>query len=118
MESFFGSHGPTSDAGATRIKAMRWPASLRLGHTTMLTGKAIQISNSGVGLLMDRTVREGETALVRVDAFVDGNPLRLQARTSVVCCTCVGMDGFRISLRFQDLDEDAQNAVDALLRAR
>jgi hypothetical protein len=97
---------------------MRWPASLRLGHTTVLTGRAIQISNSGVGLLMDRTVREGETALVRVDAFVDGNPLRLQARTSVVCCTCVGMDGFRISLRFQDLDEDAQNAVEALLRAR
>ncbi len=47
-----------------------------------------------------------------------GNPVRLQARTSVVCCTCVGMDGFRISLRFQELDEDAQNAVDALLRAR
>jgi hypothetical protein len=30
----------------------------------------------------------------------------------------VGMDGFRISLRFQELDEDAQNAVDSLLRAR
>jgi hypothetical protein len=97
---------------------MRWPASLRLGHSTVLTGKAIQISNSGVGLLLDRTVREGETALVRVDALVDGNPLRLQARTSVVGCTCVGMDGFRISLRFEELDEDAQNAVDSLLRAR
>lgn len=118
METSFSSHGPSSDAGATRIKAMRWPASLRLGHTTVLTGKAIQISNSGVGLLIDRAVREGETALVRVDALVDGNPLRLQARTSVVGCTCVGMDGFRISLRFQELDEDAQNAVDALLRAR
>jgi hypothetical protein len=67
---------------------------------------------------MDRTVRVGETALVRIDALVDGNPLRLQARTSVVGCTCVGMDGFRISLRFQELDEDAQNAVDSLLRAR
>nr|WP_298718699.1 PilZ domain-containing protein [uncultured Steroidobacter sp.] len=118
MESLFSSHGPASDAAATRIKAMRWPASMRLGHTTILTGKAIQISTSGIGLLMDRTVREGETALVRVDAFVEGNPVRLQARTSVVCCTCVGMDGFRISLRFQELDEDAQQAVDALLRAR
>lgn len=118
MESFFSSHGPSPDAGATTIKVMRWPASLRLGHTTVLTGKAIQISNSGVGLLLDRTIREGETALVRIDAFVGGNPVRLQARTSVVCCTCVGMDGFRISLRFQELDEDAQNAVDTLLRAR
>jgi len=117
MESIFSSHRASPDA-ANRIKAMRWPASLRLGHTTVLTGKAIQISSSGVGLLLDRTIREGETALVRVDAFVDGNPLRLQARTSVVCCTCVGMDGFRISLRFQELDEDAQSAIDALLRAR
>jgi hypothetical protein len=117
MESFFNSHGPPSD-GATRIKVMRWPASLRVGHATVLTGKAIQISDAGVGLLMDRTIREGETGLVRVDAFVGGNPVRLQARTSVVCCTCVGMDGFRISLRFQELDEDAQNAVDALLRTR
>ncbi|GFE88988.1 PilZ domain-containing protein [Steroidobacter agaridevorans] len=97
---------------------MRWPASVRLGHATVLAGKAIQISNTGVGLLMDRTIREGETALVRVDAYVSGNPVRLQARTSVVCCTCVGMDGFRISLRFQELDEDAQNAVEAMLRAR
>lgn len=118
MESFFSSQGPSSDAGATRIKAMRWPASVRLGHATVLAGKAIQISNTGVGLLMDRTIREGETALVRVDAYVSGNPVRLQARTSVVCCTCVGMDGFRISLRFQELDEDAQNAVEAMLRAR
>jgi hypothetical protein len=118
MESFFSSQGPSSDIGGTRIKTMRWPASLRLGHATVLTGKAIQISSSGVGLLMDRTIREGETALVRVDAFVEGAPVRLQARTSVVCCTCVGMDGFRISLRFQELDEDAQNAVDAMLRAR
>lgn len=118
MESFFSSHGPASDTGATRIKVMRWPASVRLGHATVLSGKAIQISNTGVGLLMDRTVREGETALVRVDAYVNGTPVRLQARTSVVCCTCVGMDGFRISLRFQELDEDAQNAVDAMLRAR
>jgi hypothetical protein len=117
MESIFSSHGPSSDA-ATRIKVMRWPASLRVGHATVLNGKAIQISNSGVGLLMDRTLREGETALLRVDAFVAGTPVRLQARTSVVCCTCVVMDGFRISLRFQDLDEDAQYAVEALLRAR
>lgn len=118
MESFLSSHGPSSDNQATRIKAMRWPASVRLGHTTVVTGKAIQISSSGMGLLMDRTIKEGETALVRVDAFVNGNPVRLQARTSVVCCTCVGMDGFRISLRFQDLDDDAQSAIEALLGAR
>lgn len=118
MESFFNPHGPAADAGATRVKAMRWPASLRMGHTTVLTGKAIQISNTGVGLLLDRTLREGETGLVRVDAFVAGNPVRLQARTSVVCCTCVGMDGFRISLRFQDLDDDAQTAIDSLLQTR
>lgn len=116
MESLFSSAGLPPDA--TRVRPMRWPASLRLGHTLQLTGKAIQISSSGVGLLLDRTVREGEVGLVRVDAFVAGNPVRLQARTSVVCCTCVGMDGFRISLRFQDLDEDAQSAVDSLLHAR
>lgn len=117
MESIFHSSGAAADAGA-RVKNMRWPASLRIGHSTILTGKAIQISASGLSLLLDRTVREGEIGLVRVDAFIDGNPLRLQARTSVVCCTCVGMEGFRLSLRFQDLDDDAQNAIEALLRAR
>lgn len=117
MESFFRSIAPTADAGG-RVKNMRWPASLRVGHATILTGKAIQISSSGLSVLLDRTVREGEIGLVRVDAFVAGNPLRLQARTSVVCCTCVGMEGFRLSLRFQDLDDDAQNAIESLLRAR
>jgi hypothetical protein len=117
MESIFSSTGPAPDAAA-RVKTMRWPASLRLGHTTQLACKAIQISSSGIGLLLDRPVREGETGLVRVDAFVAGNAVRLQARTSVVCCTCVGMEGFRISLRFQDLDDDASHAIEALLRTR
>jgi hypothetical protein len=117
MESFFGSTGPAPEA-AGRIRPMRWPASLRLGHSMQLTGKAIQISGSGVGLLLDRPIREGEIGLVRVDAFVAGSQVRLQARTSVVCCTCVGMDGFRISLRFQDLDDDATDAIEALLRTR
>lgn len=117
MESFISSAGPSPEA-ANRVKIMRWPASLRVGHTTQLVGKAIQISSSGVGLLLDRPVREGEIGLVRVDAFVSGNPVRLQARTSVVCCTCVGMDGFRLSLRFQDLDDDAQTAIDTILHAR
>ena len=116
MESLFSSTGPAPDG--TLVRSMRWPASLRLGHTTELTGKAIQISSNGLGLLLDHTVREGEVGLVRVDAFVGGSPVRLQARTSVVGCTCVGMDGFRISLRFQDLDEDALSAVETLLRAR
>jgi hypothetical protein len=116
MESIFSSAASTPDVA--RVKTMRWPASLRLGHTTQLTGRAIQISSSGIGLLLDRPVRESEIGLVRVDAFVGGQPVRLQARTSVVCCTCVGMDGFRISLRFQDVDEDAQNAIDKLLHAR
>jgi hypothetical protein len=117
MESLFSSAGPNSDSGV-RVKVMRWPADLRLGHTTILEGKAIQISSSGVGVLLGRSVREGETGLVRVNAFINGAPVRLQARCTVVCCSCVGMAGFRISLRFQELDNDAQDAVDKLLHAR
>lgn len=117
MESLFSSAGPPSDTGA-RVKVMRWPANLRLGHATVLEGKAIQISGSGVGLLLSRSVREGDVGLVRVNAFINGAPVLLQARGSVVCCACVGMDGFRISLRFLELDEDAQDALDKLLHAR
>lgn len=117
MESLFSSTGPTSDTGV-RVKVMRWPATLRLGHTTVLEGKAIQISSSGVGVLLGRSVREGEVGLVSVNAFINGAPLRLQARGSVVCCACVGMQGFRISLRFLELDEAAQDALDKLLHAR
>ena len=97
---------------------MRWPADLRLGHATLLEGRAIQISSSGVGLLLSRSVREGEVGLVRVNAFINGAPVRLQARGSGGCCACVGMDGFRISLRFLDLDDDAHDALDKLLHAR
>lgn len=101
-----------------RVKVMRWPGSLRLNHSTVLEGKAIQISSGGVGLLLGRSVREGETGLVRVNAYINGAPVHLQARASVVCCTCVGMEGFRISLRFLEMDDDAQDALDRLLHAR
>lgn len=109
--------GSSNDPGM-RVKVMRWPGSLRLGHATVLEGKAIQISSGGVGLLLGRSVREGETGLVRVNAYINGAPVQLQARASVVCCACVGMEGFRISLRFQELDDDAQDALDKLLHAR
>jgi hypothetical protein len=117
MESLFSSAGPAPDPGM-RVKVMRWPGSLRLGHASVLEGKAIQISSGGVGLLLGRSVREGETGLVRVNAFINGVPLTLQARASVVCCACVGMEGFRISLRFLELDDEAQDALDKLLHAR
>jgi hypothetical protein len=117
MESLFTSAGPSNDPGM-RVKVMRWPGSLRLDHTTVLEGRAIQISSGGVGLLLGRSVREGETGLVRVNAFINGAPLILQARASVVCCACVGMEGFRISLRFVDLDDEAQDTLDKLLHAR
>jgi hypothetical protein len=116
MESLFSSSGPASDPGL-RVKVMRWPGSLRLG-ATVLEGKAIQISGGGVSLLLGRSVREGETGVVAVNAFINGAPLHLQARASVVCCACVGMEGFRISLRFLQLDDDAQDALDKLLHAR
>lgn len=117
MESFFSAVGPTADSGA-QIKVMRWPASLRLGHATVLTGKAIQMSSSGTSLLLPNLVREGEIGLLRVDAYIGGNSVCLQTRVSVVCCTCVGMNGFRLSLRFQDMDGDAMGALDTLLHAR
>ena len=117
MESFFSSAGPAPDAGA-RVKVMRWPARLRLDPATTLNGRAIQISSSGVSLLLPRSVREGERGLVRVDAFISGNPVRLQASGNVVCCACVGMEGFRISMRFAPLDADALMALDTLLHAR
>jgi len=97
---------------------MRWPADLRLDHSTVLTGKAIQVSMSGISLLLDRSVREGESGLVRVNAFIHGAPVRLQARGSVACCSCVGMEGFRVSLRFLNLDDDAYDALERLLHAR
>lgn len=117
MESLFSSAGPSSDTGA-RVKVMRWPANLRLGHAAVLEGKAIQISSSGVSLLLGRSVRDGEIGFVQVNAFIHGAPVRLHARGSVVCCACVGMEGFRISLRFLELDDDAQDALDKLLHAR
>lgn len=117
MESFFSATGPNVEAAA-RVKAMRWPARLRLGDSTQLEGKAIQISNTGVGLLLGRSVRDGERGLVSVNAFIKGNPVHLQTRVSVVCCACIGMEGFRISLRFEDLDNDAAAALNALLHAR
>ena len=117
MESFFSSVGPNAEAAA-RVKVMRWPARLRLGHTAQLEGKAIQISSTGLSLLLAHSVRDGERGLVSVSAFISGNPVLLQTRVSIVCCTCVGMDGFRISLRFEDMDDDATAALDALLHAR
>ena len=117
MELLVKSSASSADAG-THAKLMRWPASLRLDHTTTLTGKTTQVSTTGISLMLSRSLRDNTTGLLSVNAFVNGSSVRLQARCTVAGSTCVGMEGFRISLRFQELDSDASNALEALLQAR
>jgi hypothetical protein len=116
-EMSFPTVAPPQDAAA-RVKVMRCPAKLWIDGNTVIDAKAVQISQGGVGLITSRSVRDGQQCTVQVNPLINGNPVRLKATGTVTCCTCIGMEGFRISLRFSYLDDETTMALEMLLQTR
>jgi hypothetical protein len=107
-----------SQEAAARVKVMRSPAKLWIDGVGAMDAKAVQISSSGVSLITARSVRDGQQCDVQINALVNGTAMRLKAAGTVTCCACIGMDGFRISVRFTYLDDETTMALEMLLQTR
>src|SRR5688572_27322287 len=82
-------------------KVLRGRATLDLGGC-MMRARTDRIAASGVSLMVPRHTREEEPCVVSLDVLVSGALRRVNASGRVVSCSCVGVDGFRVTIRFTD----------------
>lgn len=76
-----------------------------------LLAQQVRIGDTGANLIVGERLPEDATCAVHLKAFIDGVAHHVQAPARVVSCSLAGMDGFRIALRFTELDPNATAAL-------
>jgi hypothetical protein len=114
------SNARSSSAGAPdRRGAMRRVLSCRvaltLANQEILYGFSVDVSKSGIGINVPRKIQDGQECELSLSFFANGKTHKLNAVGQTLSCVCIGMDGFRISVRFVHLEEGAAEILEQIL---
>lgn len=85
-------------------KPFRGSAKVCIENGKALTAQQVKIGSSGANLVVPEPLPEEQACAVHFKAFIDGVAHHVQALAKVVSCSVAGMDGFRIALRFTEVD--------------
>lgn len=103
-------------AGAERRrnprKRLQRRVAIGLGKGEIIQGQTVEISSGGVGVMLPKALRMGETCIVRFNMLVDGLAVQIDGVGKVANCSCSGLDGFRVGLQLSVRDAHAANVIE------
>jgi hypothetical protein len=103
----------------TRIaprKVLRCRAKVMLnGGRPPVMGRTVDISTSGISLMLDVSLPAGESCVISFEAPVNGTMRKLMVSAKAVYSIC-GADGFRIGMQFVQLDAANTSMINELVR--
>lgn len=105
-----------NDARAMARKMLRCAARVVFGDATSIKGKTVDISMSGVSVMLDEPVTVGRPCTVMLEPSVNGKPVKVSVQAKAVYCTCVGTSGFRVGLQFGPQDSAMAKLIRQLLQ--
>jgi hypothetical protein len=88
---------------------------LTLSNKEVLYGFSVDVSKSGIGVNVPRRISEGQECEVALSFFANGKTHKLKALGQTLSSVCIGMDGFRVSVRFVHLEDGAAEILEELL---
>jgi hypothetical protein len=100
--------------GAMR-RVLSCRVALTLPNKEILYGFSVDVSKSGIGINVPRKIPDGQECELSLSFFANGKTHRLNAVGQTLSCVCIGMDGFRISVRFVHLEEGAAEILEQIL---
>lgn len=104
------------DARTAARKVLRCPARLLLGDAAAVKGKTIDISMSGVSIMLDEPVAVGRPCTLVFEPSVNGKLVKISIQGKAVYCTCVGTSGFRVGMQFAPPDAAMAKLIRQLLQ--
>jgi c-di-GMP-binding flagellar brake protein YcgR len=116
MSSAFLNNESSGDSKET-TKVFQRRAVMNIAYSPSLPAKTVDISKSGISVIVDRPLPEGQQCTVTVDTILDNEPIRVAFTCKVRSNVLAGMRGFRIGLQFADLGPDALAAIDQIMLA-
>ena len=77
-------------------------------------GKLVDISESGVGIMLDDPVPTKKVCMVMCETFMDGKRVTFGARSIAAFCVLAGNKGYRIGFQFGALEPATSKIVSDL----
>lgn len=107
------SHAAERRGAPRRVLACR--VALTLSNKEVLYGFSVDVSKSGIGVNVPRRIHDGQECEVSLSFFANGKTHKMNALGQTLSCVCVGMDGFRVSVRFVHLEAGAAEILEQML---
>jgi c-di-GMP-binding flagellar brake protein YcgR len=103
----------------TRLEArkiLRCAAKILLKDASPINARTIDISMSGISLMLAAPVAVSQQCVVIFDAPVDGKIVKINLVAKAIYCTCVGTSGFRVGFQFDQRSEAVTKSIRQLLQ--
>ena len=110
------SHATPPDRRNASRRVLSCRVALTLSNKEVLYGFSVDISKTGIGVNVPRKLDDGRECEVSLSFFANGKTHKLTALGQTLSCVCTGMDGFRVSVQFVHLEEDATRILDEILQ--
>lgn len=97
-------------------KLLRCPAKVTLKNTAPQLGRTIDISPSGISVMVSEHMTPGIPCVVAFDPSINGKTITVNAAARVIYSICVGTTGFRTGFQFVEIDETTARSIRALAK--
>ena len=97
-------------------KILRCSAHVILTNSTLVKAKTIDISMSGISLMLDEPLATSQQCMISFEAPANGKIVKVAVAARSVYCTCVGTSGFRVGFQFDQRNEAGIKSVRLLLQ--
>jgi hypothetical protein len=119
MDFYTTASSVTVATGAEQRKSPRKPLKRSVSVGThaqgIVRGHTCDISMGGLSVMIPVALAVDTLCAIRFDLFIDGNLVRISGAGKVAYCSCSGLDGFRIGLRFMPQDAKSQTQLNTFL---
>jgi hypothetical protein len=102
------------DVRVAQRKKLRAKARVVILDIAQVSGRTVDISQSGVSIVTDNPIVVGEKCAIMVDALIGGETRQIQAEGKAVYSICVGTDGFRTGFQFTKVDTANLRLINSL----
>jgi len=97
-------------------KILRCSARVVLSNGMQVKGRTIDISMSGISIMLYEPIQALQVCTVIFDAPAGSKVLNVNVPAKAVYCTCVGTDGFRVGFQFDLRNDTVAKTIRQLLQ--
>jgi PilZ domain-containing protein len=97
-------------------KIVRYSARVLSNNSTSVKARTIDISMSGISLMLDEPIPVSQQYSVVFEAAIGDKFVKINLAGRSMYCTCVGTSGFRVGIHFDQHNEAIAKTIRQLMQ--